>query len=131
MIFLDTSAIYALADRDDAYHNDAVRLFQAALEQGEEFIMHNYILAESSALLQRRLSHQVALQFLEDAGAFRVIWIDDALHGAAIRRFSDANTSGVSFVDSVSFHVMTDLHIRLFLGFDQHFVKEGFASFTG
>ena len=51
MIFLDTSAIYALADRDDKNHQQAIRLFQEALTNRERFIVHNYILVESAALL--------------------------------------------------------------------------------
>jgi len=37
LIFLDTSAIYAMADRDDPHHQQARERFQALLEAGEEF----------------------------------------------------------------------------------------------
>lgn len=36
MIFLDTSTIYALADRDDEYHQEAVLLYQDALKKKKD-----------------------------------------------------------------------------------------------
>ena len=59
MIFLDTSAIYALADRDDPNHSQAAAAFRRLLEDGEEALVHSYILVESAALLQRRLGRVV------------------------------------------------------------------------
>ncbi|MHB9134172.1 MAG: type II toxin-antitoxin system VapC family toxin [Armatimonadota bacterium] len=127
MIFLDTSAIYALADRDDQYHQEALRLFQAALARDEGFVLHNYIIVESTALLQRRLGHKVATQFLQDANAFTTIWVDDELHEAARQRFDAPKSTAISFVDAMSFVVMTQHRITHFLGFDQHFAQEGFT----
>jgi len=55
MIFLDTSGIFALADRDDAMHDRAIRMLKSAQNAREEILTHNYVLVESAALLQRRL----------------------------------------------------------------------------
>ena len=55
MIFLDTSAIYALADRGDPRNEVAKERFQAVLQGGEGMLTHNYVLVESMALIQHRL----------------------------------------------------------------------------
>jgi len=130
MIFLDTSAIYALADRDDEHHQEAVRIYQAALTKRESIIVHNYILVESAALLQRRLSQQIAVQFLHDAESFTIIWIDEDLHAAARKRLEASHSAQISFVDAISFQVMTRHGILSCLTFDKHFAQEGFSTYT-
>ena len=130
MIFLDTSAIYALADRDDAHHQEAMRLYQDALTKGEGFVIHNYILVESAALLQRRLGQQIAVQFLHDADAFTTIWIDEELHATARQRLEVPNSAQISFVDATSFQIMTRHGIEYCLTFDKHFAQEGFTVYS-
>ena len=126
MIFLDTSAIYALADRDDDFHAAAVRHFQAVMDAGEAVVIHNYLLVESAALLQRRLGQQVARQFLRDAAHLTIVWVDEQLHDEARQRLEAPCSAQLSFVDAVSFEVMRQHRITRYLGFDQHFAQEGF-----
>ena len=130
MIFIDTSAIYALADRDDEHHQEAIRLYQDALQKREGFVVHNYILVESAALLQRRLGQQIAVQFLHDAESFTIIWIDEELHATARQRLEASNSSQISLVDAISFHVMTRHGLVYCLTFDKHFAQEGFTIYT-
>jgi predicted nucleic acid-binding protein len=65
MIFLDTSAIYALSDKADPHHATAYKKFDLALKSGETFLVHNYVLVESAALLQARLGLPSAILFLK------------------------------------------------------------------
>jgi len=125
VIFLDTSAVYALADRDDRNHETAVRAFTSALQRQEEFLLHNYVIVESTALLHRRLGWGAARQFVQDAAAFRVTWVDETLHREAVRRWQ-RRRGRVSLVDQVSFLIMGHHGIRTFLGFDDDFTREGF-----
>ena len=50
MIFLDTSAIYAVADTTDPHHGQAAAYLDAALRRGESVLTHNYVVIESAAL---------------------------------------------------------------------------------
>lgn len=131
MIFLDSSAIYALADRNDANNAEAVRLFNTAIAQDEQFILHNYILVEATALLHKRLGKQSAEQFLRDATGFTTIWLDDAMHMHAVQCFAQVASPKISFVDAVSFYLMVRHRITHYLGFDKHFIQEGFRPYTG
>ena len=72
MIFLDTSFIYALADRRDRYHEAARRRFALALASGRRIVTHSYVISESVALLERRLGRRVALDFARDAARFEI-----------------------------------------------------------
>lgn len=126
MIFLDTSTIYALADEDDKDHKKAKTLFANALLQGQEFLLHNYILLEASALIQRRLGLDQAKKFLAEARKFRVLWIDLSLHMIAEGYFRKHATRKLSFVDCVSFIVMRQHNISTAFAFDEDFRKAGF-----
>lgn len=130
MIFLDTSGIYALADRDDANHDEAVRLFRMALESGETMIIHNYILVESAALLQRRLGPEIMLAFLDEAKSFKRVWIDEDLHEQAVGYLRKKSISRLSLVDALSFIIMERADISHFIGFDRHFEDAGFSRYT-
>ena len=127
MIFLDTSAIYALADKADPNHADACKKFDLALKAGEMFLVHNYVLVESGTLLQARLGLQSALAFLTDARAFDTEWVDSALHQEALKEFEKIGKKGISLVDCMSFLVMRRRGVRKILAFDTDFQDQGFT----
>ena len=130
MIFLDTSAIYALADRADANHARATRLLKEALASGERLVTHNYVLVESMALLQHRLGLASALALADDARAFDVEWVTVPTHDRAVAWLRQTGRRQVSLVDAISFVVMRDRSIEVALAFDPHFVREGFRTFA-
>jgi len=127
MIFLDTSAIYALADKADPNHADACKKFDLALKAGEMFLVHNYVLVESGTVLQARLGLQSALAFLTDARAFDTEWVDSALHQEALKEFEKIGKKGISLVDCMSFLVMRRRGVRKILAFDTNFQDQGFT----
>ena len=126
MIFLDTSAIYALADLSDKNHKAAKQTFASLLTAGEELLLHNYILVESLALIQHRLGIPQSKVFLSEAKQFRIVWIDLSLHAKAAEYFMQQGKRGVSFVDSTSFVVMRENGIKKAFAFDDDFAKAGF-----
>ncbi len=130
MIFLDTSAIYALADRADRWHERAKGRMQAALEVGEEILTHNYVLVEAMALVQGRLGLDAAVSLARDSRAFHIEWIDEATHEEAVRRLARSGKRRLSLVDQVSFLVMRRRGIRSALAFDSDFEEEGFQLFV-
>jgi len=131
VIFLDTSAIYAMADVADPRHGEAIRRFEAVLDAGEEIVTHNYVLLESMALLQHRLGLQVALKLARDANALGVQWVASDLHAEAVRRLARSARRRRSLVDEVSFLVMRGRGIDAALAFDRDFELEGFRLYRG
>jgi len=129
VIFLDTSAIYALADKADPNHDTAYRKFDLALKSGETFFLHNYVLIESAALLQARLGLPSAIIFLKDAKSFEVEWIDQDLHEEAAEELERIGKRGISFVDCTSFLVMRRKGIQKVLAFDPDFQDQGFTTY--
>ena len=103
MIFLDTSAIYALADANDLHHSEASEMFALAFSNNEDILLHNYVLIESAALLQRRLGLDVALQFLDQMISIQTHWIDNEDHAQAITLLRGGDNRGLSLVHCGSF----------------------------
>lgn len=129
MIFLDTSAVYALADRSDARHEEARKLLETVLARSESLLTHNYVLVESLALLQHRLGSESAAKFARSVPDFEVVWVDLPLHAEATRSWVRSKRR-VSFVDEVSFLVMKSRGIRLAFAFDRDFEDRGFRFLT-
>jgi predicted nucleic acid-binding protein len=126
MIFLDTSAIYALADKADPNHGHAYKKFDLALKSGEVFLVHNYVLVEAAALLRARLGLGSALAFLKDANAFDMEWVDLALHQEALKELERIGKTEISLVDCTSFIVMKRRGVKKILAFDADFQEQGF-----
>ena len=131
MIFLDTSAIYAWADVDDANHRTAVRRLDALMDRAEELLTHNYVLVESMALLQSRLGQAAATRLAKDAAAFEVEWVDDELHAAGVRELERSRGRRISLVDHISFLVMRRRGVTTAFAFDADFTTAGFRLLQG
>jgi predicted nucleic acid-binding protein len=129
VIFLDTSAIYALADKADMHHTIAYNKFEDALKSGEIFLLHNYVLLENAALLQARLGLPAAILFLKDAKSFEVEWVDMELHEEAVKELERIGKRGVSLVDCTSFLVMRRKGVQKVLAFDPDFGAHGFTAY--
>ena len=129
MIFLDTSAIYALADQNDPNHGGAHQLFDRLLEDEAPLLTHNYVLVESISLIQNRLGLAAARFFAEESGNFKVVWVDADLHQEAFFRWANGRRK-LSFVDSVSFVVMKRFQITTAFAFDSDFAAAGFKVLT-
>lgn len=133
-VFVDTSALYAVLDADDALHREAAtawyRLLDRIAEGDLRALTHLGVVVETSALVQRRLG-LAALRSLHDdlLVPVEVVWIDEVLHGRAVSALLAAGRRNVSLVDWTSFELMRGRAIGDALAFDRDFVDQGFALF--
>ena len=125
MIFIDTSAIYALASRADVNHAAAKQKFTAIVASGTPLVTHNYVLVEAISLLQHRLGLASAARFESESRWFDIEWVTPETHAEAARRWS-LGTRTVSFVDQVSFLIMQLRHMTTAFCFDPDFEDAGF-----
>jgi predicted nucleic acid-binding protein len=124
MIFIDTSAIYALASQSDVNHTMAKSKFASILDANVPVITHNYVLVEATALLQRRLGLQPAVRFERERQWFDVEWITPEMHAEAVQRWR-AGSRSLSFVDQVSILVMQLRRIDVAFAFDPDLMTGG------
>ncbi len=126
MIFLDTSAAYAAIDAADPNHREAAERLQAALQQRIPVLTHNYVVLESTALIQRRLGLHAALSFLKDTRILKIHWVTQNEHNEAVQLLERRGKRNLSLVDCMSFVVMKQYGITTALVYDSDFQAEGF-----
>ena len=63
-VLVDTSAVYALIDRDDTYHRRAANILRSLPRRGLTPLLTNFIVAECHALLLSRLGSDSARDWL-------------------------------------------------------------------
>jgi predicted nucleic acid-binding protein len=126
-VFVDTSALYAILDRDDQNYLPSARIWDALVEGGVPMITTNYVVVETCALVQHRLGLDALRTFSEDMlPVIDVRWIVSQQHTAALESLLTANRRRLSLVDCASFLVMRTNDIRKAFAFDQHFSEQGF-----
>jgi predicted nucleic acid-binding protein len=127
MTLVDTSAIYALLDGDDACHARAVERWEREPPGEGSLVTTNYIALESMTLLQARLGMAAVRTFhAAILPLLRLEWIDEGTHARSVSAFLAADRRGPSLVDFSSFEIMRRLGIRSAFTFDRHFHRYGF-----
>lgn len=127
-VFIDTSALFALLDRDADEHREAAAVFDDLLD-AEPLVTHSYVVVESEALARGRLGVAAARDLLDRLlGPIEIQWVDASVHGAAVAALLAAGRRDLSLVDCVSFEVMRRLAISTAFAFDRDFERAGFRT---
>lgn len=124
--FIDTSALMAALNADDPNHasaNDVMRRYVNA-----PFVTHNYVILETTALLQRRFGLAAVRLFMERlVPVLEVAWIDAERHERAVGMLLARRRRSVSLVDWASFDLMRERGIQDAFAYDEDFGREGFT----
>jgi predicted nucleic acid-binding protein len=126
LVFLDTAAIFALADADDYAHQTVSAIYT---DPERRFFLHEWILAESFSLLTKRLHKRAALHMvgaLRSSPRVEVVAVNLDVRDAGwerCRRFADKEWD---WIDCVSFELMERRGVCEALSLDRHFAQAGF-----
>jgi uncharacterized protein len=127
--FVDTSAWYPLLVAKHPDHGRLATALRALIRNRRRLVTTNLVVAETHALLLRRVGAKTALAFVRtvDEAPNVVIRSTRDLEVEAERdwlvRYADQD---FSLTDAVSFAVMTNRRIRDALSLDHHFEVAGF-----
>lgn len=134
-LFVDTSALVAIEDLDDANHKKALE-FREKMRRSEtpfrSLYTSNYIVDETLTLLRFHCGHGVAVAFrkaLDASTSLRVLWVTEHLEKTASKLFQDYSDKEYSFTDCASFAIMEAEGIRNAFTFDEHFSQYGFSTY--
>ena len=121
-VFVDTSALVALLDADDP-RNSLVRTAFAE-HRDDELVTHGYVVAESLAVIRRRLGIEAAIALLDDVlPTIELLPVDLPLHVEAQRRYRAAMPSAISLVDRMSLALIAREQIATALVLDSDFAS--------
>jgi predicted nucleic acid-binding protein len=126
-LFVDSSGILALVDRDDPAHAGIVEAF--ALGRSEPLATHAYVIVETLAVARRHYGPAVAADLIDRfIPALDVAPVDAELHAAAVTAFRGTVESSVSLVDRTSFAFMRREGIERAIALDADFRTAGFET---
>ena len=127
-IFIDTSAFYALLDRDDTNNQKAKKVWTNLLVAEHVLVTSNYILVEAFALMQNRLGLEAVRGFQEDIlPLVNIEFVSPEMHRSGMSALLSASRRSLSLVDCVSFELMRSSGIKTVFAFDNHFKEQGFT----
>jgi len=126
-VFVDTSALYALLVRNEEEHEAVSGAFLALMEQQQGLATTNYVLVETTALLQRRIGLAAVRDLAERIVPLVTVHsISEAVHRRAQEHMLRSDRRGLSLVDCTSFEVMEREGLVEALALDADFAEAGF-----
>lgn len=124
-IFTDTSAWYAIIDRNDVNHTAALQFIE---KLDRPLLTSNFIIDEILTLIKNRLGYDLAVdlgQKLWNQEIAKVSRVTEKDEQAAWKIFVQYRDKGFSFTDCTSFVLMDRLKVNTAFTFDDHFIQYG------
>jgi predicted nucleic acid-binding protein len=132
MVLIDTSALYAVLDRDDRNYRVAKATWTRLLQADRPVLVTNYVVVETITLVHHRLGIKAVRALLGDMlPALEMHWITGDEHAHAQNALLATDRRKLSLVDCSSFHVMRSRQVRQAFAFDPHFAEQGFDLLPG
>lgn len=131
-LFIDTSAFLAVLNANDRFHQPARAAWNEILSSDTVLFTSNYILLETTTLLQHRFGIEAVRLFESDIRPILELgWVEETIHQQAMSALLVANRRELSLVDCTSFELMRQLGLDIVFTFDPHFGEQGFKLLPG
>ena len=127
-IFIDTAAFLAILNSDDQFHPLARDAWIEILSSDSFIFSSNYIILETTALLQHRFGLEAVRLFESDIlPVVEITWVNETIHKQGMSALLVANRRNLSLVDCTSFEIMRQNGLDSVFTFDPHFAEQGFT----
>jgi predicted nucleic acid-binding protein len=130
-VFLDTSYILALENKDDAHHDRALALENELLRENAALLLHWGILfeiADGYARIARRARGLQLLDKIITEEGYRICPITESLFQDALGLYRGRPDKDWGLTDCLSFVLMKQQGIAEALSADVHFRQAGFTA---
>lgn len=131
-LFVDSSAFYALADRHDASHRPATQRWEAIVKAKRPLLTTLGVAAETATLIRRWIGFEASQAWLDQLDrarlvrAVELVFLAEREYALARDLYRTLAQPKLSFVDALSFSVMTLRGIKTCFSFDEDFRIAGF-----
>ena len=125
-VFADTSALFALLDRRDRWHDIASETFNRLARERRPLFTSNLVVAETYILAREALGHTLATAWLVSLDV-NLVFQTESDHqevSELLARYADRD---FSYADALSFVLIERLGLGAALTFDSHFRQYGVA----
>lgn len=126
-LIVDTSALYALVDRNDPNHAVAASFLRSLTAQ-DTLLLSNHVFDEAMTLTKARLGVHVSLQLgmrLRNSRLMQNVIFDEGMEMALWRTFSQYKDKAWSYTDCASLVLAQARGIQEAFAFDYHFGQMG------
>lgn len=133
MVFLDTSALVAFFDKNDANYERSRSFFRSLPKERIRVVITDYVLDECITMVLSRAGHGVAVkagEFLLSSRIVELIWLDETVKIESWEYFRKHDDKVFSFTDCTSFVLMKKMKLKKYFGFDDDFKQAGFMLHT-
>jgi predicted nucleic acid-binding protein len=130
-VFLDTSYVIALVNKDDAFHARAKSLDDQLLSEGATLLTHWGILfeiADGFAKVARRSVGLRLLARLTGEAGYEIVPVTEALLQEALDLYRSRGDKEWGLTDCASFVIMRERGVTEALTADTHFSQSGFKA---
>ena len=124
VLFVDSSAIVAMIDADDASHVAAVEAYESLVRDGYRLFTTDHVLSEAYELLCMGVGPDVARRWLRDHRLAIYDITQDDLTAARQRLLDRESGRALSFTDALSITVMERLGVADAFAVDPAFLAE-------
>ncbi|WP_176448983.1 type II toxin-antitoxin system VapC family toxin [Lentibacillus sp. CBA3610] len=124
--FLDTSALIALNDVKDQYHEKSRDI--AASLKDSRLILSDAVVTETYSLLRYRSGFNIARYFLDTVvtdDSFMIVEITPSIRENTLQILDQYCEHKISYCDALSVAVMNEQQIETIFAFDYHFEMMG------
>jgi predicted nucleic acid-binding protein len=122
--FVDSSALVALADRDDRSHRAVVDAYRSLLDAGYRLFTTDHVLAEAFELLSLGIGTEAARAWLRDCRLAVYDVTEDDVTKARELVLGRPLDRQLSLTDAISIVVMERLAVTDAFAVDQNFLAE-------
>ncbi len=127
-IFIDTAAFLAVLNVNDRFHLSAKLVWNEILLSDSTLFSSNYVILETTALLQHRFGLEALRLFESDIlPVIEIVWVGETIHQQGLSALLAANRRNLSLVDCTSFEIMRQIRLDAVFTFDPHFREQGFT----
>jgi len=128
-IFVDTSALIAIGNKDDAFHQQAIALQKEYLQGNFRFFTTNAVVLELFNSFSQAQHKSIAIRLINlinNSAYWNCILVDDLI-AQGIERFQKRLDKNWSLIDCIGMIVAEDHQITEIFTTDHHFEQAGFT----